>query len=509
MKCPNCGADIVAGQKFCNKCGFNLESVENPTSGSPKAPIQNNAPSSNSNNNAPKINQNVQPHPVNNGQQPNRSMNSQNVNGNMQNPNLNNGQRPMNPNQNGNMNQQPNNGQRPVQPQMQQNMNPNMNQNMNQPNNGQFQQPMNNQNKSQGNFNNQSQGFNQQNPNQNYNQQQKPSSFSNMIPFLEANIATGIIALAVIILLGLFSNFKIAGVVLVIALVGWYFLADKFKNQPTEFNKSVSNVFKNSGNSNSTQANPATDDTMKKIRLVFIIGAAVTLLFLFVGSFLSVNPMVNDDLTNAFSNDSFSSISSSYSFNDAINQINSVISIVSSGLSLVDQASADDLNTASTILSIYKWIMIIAPIVTLIFSFVKNNASKVIRIISSVISAIGLLLLPIGLKAAAQDGNEMFGLLNYVHFGFGYYLALLGALAATVGSIIAVVKSGSKATNANYFQFGNMNNVPNQMNMQNNPNNQPQNGPFTDLPTQNNKPQAPNNQVNPENQPKQPTDDPE
>ncbi|MFC6323756.1 zinc ribbon domain-containing protein [Companilactobacillus baiquanensis] len=36
MKCPNCGADITAGQKFCNKCGFDLTSVAPNKQAEPK-----------------------------------------------------------------------------------------------------------------------------------------------------------------------------------------------------------------------------------------------------------------------------------------------------------------------------------------------------------------------------------------------------------------------------------------------------------------------------------------
>lgn len=329
-----------------------------------------------------------------------------------------------------------------------------------------------------------------------------------MMPFLKANTATAILAAVVIVLLWLLSDTIIAGVALVIAVVGWYFLADKFKNQSTSFNTKISTMFKNSNNQ--SQSMNADNETAKKLRLAFIVGSAVTLVFLFIGPFLNINSMIMSALNKALSGAGIDNLPSSFSFNGAINQINSILSLATSTLSDTDTSDIESIKTVMSVLSFYKWIMIIAPIITLIFSFIKNTVSTIIRIISSFISTLGLLVLPIAMSAAKNDDRDVAAALNQISFGVGFYLALLGAIVALVASIMWIVRV--RNTSNNNYQYQNQANTNFQyqnssdMNMQNY---QPQNGSYTDLPSQNNETQAPNNQVNPENQSEQPTNDSE
>lgn len=512
MKCPNCGAELAAGQKFCNKCGFNVEAAQNQDSANKQNPtqptnnVQNNGGSSNGPvtgpsgdqnssqpNNGNNNNQGAGFHP-NNGQNagfnPNNSQNSGFQPNNNQNMgfNPNNSQNAgFNPNNNQNAGFNPNNGQSGFQPNNngQNNFQPNNGQNTGfQPNGQQF-----NGNGQQG-FNNQGQFNNAQG-----NYQQQPNGFSYMMPFLKSNSALAICAAIIIVLIAIF-NWKLAGGVLVIAAIAWYFLADKNHDQALPFNNSISSFFGNVGGNSVAVENAETN----KLKLIVGIAAAVSLLFLFVGNFIgfTVDITQTTDGEGRAALESLGISGSSFSFSKAMSLLNKTMTLAISGNSyasvLTNHDYGTELQQAKIFLSTIKWFIILMPVITLIFTFVKTKVSSIIRIISSALSILALGGLGAGLIALhTNDDQEVAIGSQFIQFGYSYYITLIASIVALIFAIrwlminyrhnmmMRTQQMGNYNMQQNNFgnpNQGNFNgnqNIPNDPANFNNGNNRPQN----------------------------------
>ncbi|AKP68018.1 zinc ribbon domain-containing protein [Companilactobacillus ginsenosidimutans] len=467
MKCPNCGADIVAGQKFCNKCGFPIEKYAN------KSASKNNSETQTTNNaQATQPVSPVQPQPTQPAQ-PQQPVNAGSVNSSVKldpTVNANQAQQPVQPQQN----QQPVQPQQPVNPNQVNNgaQNFGVNNNYNaQPQNQQPNNFQNNQANQQNNFNqaqnqpnqfNQNQfapgqnpGQNQNNFNQNFNQQnmngqpQQPSNFqktlSLMMPFARANAAISIGAIILLIIVAIFS-YTFGAIVLIAELVGWYFLADKNKGNTTQLNQQISAKFsKKSSNNNGAPMMAADNGQTKKVRMTVIIAAAVSLLFLFVGTFSSVSLGNSDNdaastLKEGLDDAGFSTSGTAMSFTETITHIGQGLDVAEDGSSMMGaNSTSDDISGYSIGLRILEWVTILLPIVTLAFSFLKRKSSGIVRIISTALSTLILVGLGVTLIGAKSDGDSMasFGA-SFVGFGYSYYITLIASIVALVASIMWV-----------------------------------------------------------------------
>ncbi|WP_125771049.1 zinc-ribbon domain-containing protein [Companilactobacillus furfuricola] len=461
MTCPNCGAEVAEDQKLCNKCGFNLESAQNQNSGneqgsSQASNIQNNGGSTGSidSQNGNQFNQmNMN---QNNNSVPNNGNAGQGA-GFYQNNDQNAG---FNPNNSQNTGFQPNAS----------NNNQNFGTNGFQPNNQQNPgfQPNGQQFNGQQNFNNQSQFQNNQG-----NYQTQPSAVSYMMPFLKSNSALAICAAIIIVLIALFT-WKVAAIVLVVALIAWYFLADKNHAQALPLNNSISSTFSNIGG-NSVAADTAETNKMK---LIVGIAAIVSLLFLFVGNFIGLTV----DVTNIPDKDAqtfFQAVGisgSTFTFNGAITFLKKIVTFVITAGSYTSSLSTDDstLEGAKAIkafLSATRWIVILLPIITIIFTFVKNKASSIIRIIASALSTILLAALGIGIMTLHNNDDQDVKMMSqFLELGYSYYITIIASVVALVFAIRWLIINSRQNAEIRAQQMGNMNMQNMQSNNFGNPN---------------------------------------
>lgn len=447
MTCPNCGAEVAEGQKFCNKCGFNLEAAQNQDAGinqssSQPTNVQNNGDSNNTidgqnGNQFNQMNGNQ-----NNGPQSNNGINGQGAG--------------FYPNDNQNAGFNPNNGQNGGFQSNGANNNQNFGNNGFQPNNQQnpgFQQNGQQFNGQQG-FNNQGQFQNNQG-----NYQPQPSAFNYMMPFLKSNSALAICAAILIVLIGIF-NWKVAAIVLVIALIAWYFLADKNHDQALPLNNSISSTFSNMGG-NSVAVDTAETNKMK---LIVGIAAIVGLLFLFVGNFIGFTLDISQT-TNSEGKAALQALGisgSSFTFSGAMTTLNKVMTLAISGDSFASYLTNHDYSTelrqTRMFLSTIKWMVILMPVITLVFTFLKTKASAIIRIVTSALSTIILVLLGIGLLALHNNDDQEVAIgSQFIDFGYSYYIALIASIVALVFAIRWLMIEHKRNMMIRTQQMGNVN----------------------------------------------------
>lgn len=483
MTCPNCGAELAAGQKFCNKCGFNVEAAQTQGSGNDQhvtqpTDNQNNGGSTNGpvngtsgdqldqmnngQNNAQPTGNNGQgagfdPNNVNNGPQaglqPANGNNNQNAgfDPNKVNNSQNAGFNPNNGNNNQNAEFNPdmaNNGQAGFQQNGSYNgQNPGYQPNMGnngQQFNGQGQQGFNNQ----GQFQNGQGSF-----------QQQPNGFGYMMPFLKNNVPLAVCAGIIILLIAIF-NWKAALGVLVVAAIAWYFIADKNHDQTLPLSHSIGSVFSGVGNA------PQIDNAeTNKLKLIVGIAGIAGLLFLFVGNFISltfdISSMANDDSEVEAALQYFNISGSAFTFSSATSTISKVLKLAIAGNSYAGYLASDSDNTlqiVKTVFNLYRWLIYILPILTIVFAFVKTKASSIVRIIASGLSTILLAILQIGLITLHNSDDQTTMMASqFFDLGYSYYIVLIASIVALVFSIRWSMINVKNAANARAQQTSNYN----------------------------------------------------
>jgi uncharacterized membrane protein YphA (DoxX/SURF4 family) len=401
MKCPNCGAELVPGQKFCNKCGFPIEKYAKK------------AAAKNSDQNTPEPQ--LVDQSLGNAAQEHTDHPAQ-VSQVKEAAEENKVDQPQ-------VNQQ-------VQPGFQQTSNT-VNQSVNQPS---------------------APTGTAKNTNIQTNSQQsaKPNAFSFMIPFVKANRAITILSVVLLIIIALLNR-TVAIVLLIVALVGWYFLADKYHDQKTSFEDQLHHSFSSVSKDESATV---TDEMIRKIQITVIIAAAVSLIFLFVGNFVLINASElsssDSDISSGLTQLGMSS--AQFSFTVAISKIKSLLVMLVSGGTYLSElfGSSDEttqfinqLNAANTWLSIIEWVAVILPIVTIAFSFIKTKFSSIIRIVSSALSSIIFIALVMILNQMKTSGDSsVSSVAEIFSFGPSYYLALIGSIVALAASIWWLIRLG-------------------------------------------------------------------
>ncbi|MCH4009019.1 zinc ribbon domain-containing protein [Companilactobacillus sp.] len=380
MKCPNCGADIVAGQKFCNKCGFPIEKYANKTAGNQNPAAQSN------------------PNPA-----PQQPVNQQPV-------------------QNNGVNQQPQQNYQPVQP----------TQNMGaQPIMGNVQNNMNRQPVNQ-NFNGQDNNGNQ------YSYQAQPQvanngngqSFSDvlhkMIPFANANYGTSILAIIILVALWMYAPDPLTIIVLIAMIVGWYFGASKFGDTSINFNNGLEGVFLARNNQNQRKLSDI-------VKWTSIIAAAVTLIFVFVGTYFTITGIdtIKQLLGLAGGNADF--LKSDYTLFGGLTDAKKVVALI---LGLTSDFSADELQTfhqARTFLNLTLYAALLGPIITVVFSFVKIKFSRLLRVLGGIISSAAFLFIFEMFKMMTDSTDSTFhNVAQYLTLGFSSYITPIAAVISLI-----------------------------------------------------------------------------
>lgn len=429
MKCPNCGADIVAGQKFCNKCGFRLDTANQATGNKQpdqSQPSQNQVNQSNVTNNnsqqtnVPNQNQTVNPTPQNqqvnagNQGQPNGAM-QQNQQMNFGNQNQPNGSMPQNGQMNNNMgNQNQPNGSMPQNGQMNNNMGNNyqqpFNPNQQQMNGGNYQQ-----------YNN-----NYQQPNNNNSGQSiiNEETFHKMVPFAQANYGMSLLPIPILIALYLFTNSIVTLIVAIAIIVGWYFATEKYSNNSMPLNNSFESIFLFRKSQN--------QQTISKVtKLGTIIASAINLIFIFIGTYVSSSSISDlKQFAESFGADT-SFLKSHYSFFSLFHNIGKFFDFVRqySDESSISNSDIQKMEDIKTWLSAIIVIAIVGPLLVLIFSFVKTKFSRLLRVTGAVISTFYFILLNSVIK-------ELFSEMDNFVISMGFSATIL-VIAAIVSLIFA------------------------------------------------------------------------